>query len=494
MSQETRDKKIIVLGATGYVGGRLVPKLLEGGYQVRATGRSKEKLKNRFWADHPHVELFSVNVHDPDSLRQALKGMDIAYYLVHSMNPQSSDFEESDRVAADNMSRIAKECGLKRIIYLSGLGEEGKSLSKHLKSRHEVSRILKSGTVPVTVLRAAMIIGSGSASFEILRYLVERLPVMVTPRWVKTPSQPIAIRNVIEYLYGCVEKEETSGQTYDIGGKEIVSYRELMTIYAEVAGLKKRLFISVPVLTPRLSSLWIHLVTPVPSYIAMPLAEGLRNPVICKDTRITKIIPQDLLDCRQAITKALEMVRSNDVKTYWADAGEVPDVETAQAGDPSWAGGTIYEDKRILTVNASKEKVWEIVSHIGGTTGWYHGTWLWVLRGFIDRLVGGVGASRGRRNATEIGVGDVLDFWRVVGVEKNRSLRLAAEMRLPGIALLNFEIKEIDQNKCELLQQARFKPYGLTGLCYWNILIPLHEYILGGMIKKIAALSAKQLR
>ena len=204
MSQETRDKKIIVLGATGYVGGRLVPKLLEGGYQVRATGRSKEKLKNRFWADHPHVELFSVNVHDPDSLRQALKGMDIAYYLVHSMNPQSSDFEESDRVAADNMSRIAKECGLKRIIYLSGLGEEGKSLSKHLKSRHEVSRILKWGAVPVTVLRAAMIIGSGSASFEILRYLVERLPVMVTPRWVKTPSQPIAIRNVIEYLYGCV--------------------------------------------------------------------------------------------------------------------------------------------------------------------------------------------------------------------------------------------------------------------------------------------------
>ncbi len=491
MNQEIKGKKIIVLGATGYVGGRLVAKLLEGGYQVRATGRSKEKLKGRFWADHPHVELFSVDVHEPDSLRQALAGMDIAYYLVHSMNPQSSDFETSDRVAANNMVRIAKECGVKRIVYLGGLGEDDKNLSKHLKSRHEVSEILKSGPVPVTVLRAAMIIGSGSASFEILRYLVERLPVMVTPRWVKTPNQPIAIRNVIEYLYGCAEKDETTGQTYDIGGKEIVSYLELMKIYAEVAGLKKRVFISVPVLTPRLSSLWIHLVTPVPSYIAMPLAEGLRNPVVSKDTRITKIIPQDLLDCRQAISKALEMMNHNDVKTYWADAGEVPRYAMAQAGDPTWAGGTIFEDKRTVMVNASKEKIWEVVSHIGGTTGWYHGTWLWVLRGFIDRLVGGVGSSRGRRNTTDIGVGDVLDFWRVVSVDKNRRLTLAAEMRLPGIALLNFEIKEVSPHSCELLQQARFKPHGLAGLCYWHMLIPMHEYIFGGMIKKISSLSTK---
>lgn len=484
-----RQEKIVVLGATGYVGGRLVARLLEDGYHVRATGRSKDKLNSRYWAGDPHVELCSVDVHDPDSLRAALKGMDVAYYLVHSMNPQSSDFEASDRMAANNMVRIAKQCGIKRIIYLSGLGEDEAHLSKHLRSRHEVGEILRSGPVPVTVFRAAMIIGSGSASFEILRYLVERLPVMVTPRWVRTPNQPIAIRNVIEYLAVCIQKQETVGQVYDIGGKEILSYRELMNIYAQVAGLRRRLFIPVPFLTPRLSSLWIHLVTPVPSYIAMPLAQGLRNPVICQDDRIRQIIPQDLLDCREAISRALNMLHQNDVKTYWADAGRVPSYALVQEGDPKWAGGTLLEDRRSLSMRVPKARLWRVIAQIGGDNGWYHGTWLWVLRGFIDRLVGGVGTGRGRRNAVEIACGDVLDFWRVASVQENDHLSLVAEMKIPGLATLDFKIRQIDEDACELIQHARFKPHGLSGILYWYALVPMHEYIFGGMIKKISALA-----
>ncbi len=489
MSLVTKLKKIIVLGATGYVGGRLVVKLLDEGYQVRATGRSIEKLNSRSWANHPHLELYSVDIHNPDSLRKALKGVDIAYYLVHSMNPQSSDFEISDRMAANNMVRIAKECDLKRIIYLSGLGEEGRDLSQHLKSRQEVAEILKSGPVPVTVFRAAMIIGSGSASFEILRYLVERLPIMITPRWVSTPNQPIAIRNVLEYLCRCIEKDETIGGTFDIGGKEIVSYLQLMRIYAEQAGLPKRWIIPVPVLTPHLSSLWIHLVTPVPSYIARPLAEGLRNPVVCKDNRIREIIPQELLDCAQAIKSALVRIYNNDVQTSWVDAGVVSNDALVQKGDPQWAGGTIFEDRRQRNIAASKEKVWSVVSRIGGERGWYHGTWLWVLRGFIDRLVGGVGLSRGRRDSQSILTGDALDFWRVSSVKENDHLSLSAEMKVPGFASLDFHIQEIDAQNCKLVQHAQFQPKGLMGILYWHMLIPIHEYIFGGMIKKISKLA-----
>lgn len=480
---------ILVLGATGYVGGRLVPKLLEEGYHVKATGRSADKLKGRVWAHHPQVELVEVDVLDRNSLQKACQNADVVYYLIHSMNPNTKDFKDTDRQAAENMAEVAAQCGVKRIIYLGGLGDDDESLSKHLKSRREVEHVLQSGTVPVTVLRAAMIMGSGSASFEILRYLVERLPIMVTPRWVKTPNQPIAIRNVIEYLHGCLEKEETIGQTFDIGGAEVLSYLDLMRLYAEVAGLPKRFVIPVPVLTPRLSSLWIHLVTPVPSYIAMPLAQGLKNPVVCHDDRITKIIPQQLLGCREAIQRALNLTQTNEVKTHWTDAGKMPQYAAVYQGDPDWAGGTMLEDKKVCTIQTSSEKVWKVIERIGGETGWYHGTWLWMLRGFIDRLVGGVGASRGRRDANNIAVGDVLDFWRVVDASVNQRLRLAAEMKLPGEATLEFQIKDKGQNQCELIQHARFRPHGLGGILYWYSLIPLHDYIFGGMIRKIAQAS-----
>lgn len=452
--EQGRSEKIVVLGATGYVGGRLVSRLLELGYQVRATARSADKLKSRYWANHRNVTLSLVDIHDPQSLRQSLEGMDIAYYLVHSMNPQSKDFEKDDRMAARNMVTMSKECGIKRIIYLSGLGEDADHLSKHLRSRHEVAEILRSGPVPVTVLRAAMIIGSGSASFEILRYLVERLPVMITPRWVKTPNQPIAIRNVIGYLVGCIEKEETTGEVYDIGGKQILSYMELMQIYAKVAGLKRRIFIPVPVLTPRLSSLWIHLITPVPGYIARPLTEGLKNPVICKDNRIREIIPQELLDCQEAISKALDLFYKNDIKTHWTDAGSLPHYDLIQPGDPSWAGGTILQDQRQQRVKISKKDLWRVIEQIGG-------------------------------NSQKISAGDVLDFGRVVDVKENEQLVLAVEMKLPGQAVLSFKIRQVDPNTCELTQHAIFRPHGLAGLLTWYFLIPFHKYIFGGMINKI---------
>lgn len=479
-------KKICVLGATGYVGGRLVPKLLSEGCDVRACSRSIDKLKSRYWADHSQVELCRGDVHDPEDLNKVLQGVEIAYYLVHSMNPQSADFEDADRKAAQNMVEAAEACGVRRIIYLGGLGKSDDKLSKHLKSRHEVADILRSGNILITVLRAAMIIGSGSASFEILRYLVDRLPIMVTPRWVNTPSQPIGIRNVVDYLYGCAMKEETCGESYDIGGAQILNYRDLMRIYAEEAGLPKRLIIPVPVLTPRLSSLWIHLVTPVPSYIARPLAEGLSNPVVCQDNRIKDIIPLDLYDCRRSIQKALKLVVDDNIKTHWADAGRVPYYAQLQDGDPYWAGGTVLDDKRCREINASCEDVWKVIARIGGETGWYHGTWLWMLRGFIDRLVGGVGARRGRRSQTMIAVGDILDFWRVVSVKDEDHLKLAAEMKLPGVATLEFRLEPKDENQCVLFQKARFHPHGLFGIIYWYCLIPLHEYVFGGMIRKIA--------
>jgi len=483
-----KSKTILVTGGTGYVGGRLIPLLLERGYRVRAVARSLEKLKSRPWAQLPNVELMAADLLDPDSLEKTLTGCTTAYYLVHSMLSRPKNFEDADRKAAANMARAAEEAGLERIIYLGGLGDVGSDLSHHLRSRAEVAAVLKAGKVPVTVLRAAMIIGSGSTSFEIVRYLVDRLPVMVIPKWLETPCQPIAIRNVLNYLIGCLECPATTGQTHDIGGPDVVDYRRLMEIYAEEAGLPKRRLIAVPFLTTRLSSYWIHFVTPVPASMAHALAEGLRNPVICQDLRIREILPQELLDCRTAMRLALQRLEQDTVKTHWSDAGGIPPVEMLYPGDPQWAGGTVFEDQRSVKVLAPAKKVWFTIRMIGGTTGWYHADRLWKFRGFLDRLVGGVGLRRGRRSIQEIRSGDALDFWRVGQVTEGSHLFLVAEMKLPGRATLEFQIKENagDPGSCTLCQIARFIPKGLFGLLYWYLLLPLHAYVFGGMLRKIA--------
>jgi uncharacterized protein YbjT (DUF2867 family) len=471
---------VLVTGATGYVGGRLVPRLLEAGYRVRCLARSAPKLAARPWAGDPRVEIVEAGLEDTDAVATAMRGCHAAYYLVHSMVSTGARYAEADRELARSFAAAAARAGVQRLIYLGGLGERGPGLSEHLASRREVEAVLAAGPVPVTVLRAAMIIGAGSASFEILRYLVERLPVMVTPRWVKTLSQPIAISNVLTYLVACLAVPATIGRTLDIGGPDVLTYLDLMRIMAEERGLRRRLVLPVPVLTPRLSSLWIHLVTPLSHRIARPLAEGLRNAVVCRDDEAARLMPQRLLGAREAIRVALDQTARHQVETGWSDAGPIP-------GDPDWAGGTVFTDRREIEIAATPAEVFGILSRIGGQAGWYGVDRLWRLRGLLDRLVGGPGLRRGRRDATHVAFGDAIDFWRVTGLEPGRRLALRAEMRLPGEALLEFSIEPSPggAGRCRLVQTARFLPRGLSGIVYWYLMLPLHSIVFGRMLDGI---------
>lgn len=474
---------ILVTGATGYVGARLVPVLLDAGYRVRATGRSLEKLYDRPWAEREGVELVAADARHPESMRRAFAGSSAAYYLVHSMLPGEPDYEAADREAARAVADIAAESGCRRIIYLGGLGDEEEDLSRHLRSRAEVGRILSAGGVPTTTLRAAMVIGSGSVSFEILRYLVERLPVMITPRWVHTPFQPIAIRNVLGYLVGCLRSEGTVGGSFDIGGPEVLTYREMMDLYARIAGLPRRLVLPLPI-SPRISSWGIDLVTPVPASIARPLAEGLRNRVVCEDERIRALVPQNLLTVETAIRLALTRTGEGHLESRWSDAGALLPA-AAIPGDPSWAGGQVFEDRRVVEAEASSEALWRVVSRIGGATGWYYAETLWRIRGAIDRFVGGVGLRRGRRDPENLRAGDALDFWRVARVDTGRRLVLIAEMKVPGRAILDFRVEDLGGGRSRLIQTARFRPRGLTGLAYWYALLPIHLPVFEGMARSI---------
>lgn len=482
-----------MLGATGYVGGRLVPKLLESGYSIRAGVRYPEKLACRSYGHHPQMEITPTDVMDFDSLSLAMQGCQAVYYLVHSMLSKHKQFATQDKQAAVNTAKAAHLADIKRIIYLGGLGEEDENLSEHLSSRREVGRILQQGPVPTTYFRAAAILGSGSASFEMIRYLVERLPVMITPRWVQTLNHPIAISNVLEYLVQCLEVEETQGKTFDICGPDLLTYRQLFGMYAQVAGLTPRLIIPLPFLTPRLSSYWIHLVTPVPASIARPLAEGLRNKVVCRDNSIQKLIPQRLLSCQEAIQRALNRVQTHQVESCWSDAGDMTMPEWIKCGDPSYAGGTIYEGNYRIIVQSSTDALWQTILKIGGENGWYFGDQLWKLRGFLDRLIGGVGLRRGRRNLQDLRVGDALDFWRVLVLEPEKRLQLVAEMRLPGEATLEFTIEDLGQGRTELREKPRFFPKGLLGIAYWYALLPFHDSIFKGMLREIATSTSAEI-
>ncbi len=481
------DKPILMTGGTGYVGGRLIPRLLAAGHRVRAMARSPERLYCRPWGRHPALEVVGGDALDRDAFRRAADGCGVAYYLIHSMNAQKGKFASADRTAAENMVAAAEAHRLTRIIYLGGLGERDyEALSRHLKSRHEVEQILQSGAVPVTNLRAAMILGSGSASFEMLRYLVDRLPVMVTPRWVQTPCQPIAIGNVLDYLQGCLDTPATIGQTLDIGGPDVVTYRDLIQIYAREAGLRRRIILPVPVLTPWLSAKWVHLVTPVPASIAQPLAEGLSIPVVCGENRIRGMIPVNLADSRATIRKALEHVRQAQVDTCWFDGGGRLPPEWTTCGDAAYAGGTVLRGGHRIVLAASPEAVWQTVRQIGGRNGWYFAEPLWRLRGMLDRAMGGPGLRRGRRHPTDLRVGDGLDFWRVVALEPPRRLLLLAEMKAPGDALLEFLIRSEGPQRVAVDMIARFLPRGLAGLAYWYALLPAHQWLFEGMLGAVA--------
>lgn len=478
---------LFVTGASGYIGGRLVPRLLDAGWRVRCLARTPRKLEALAWAADPRVEIVEGDLADPAGLDRAMRGCAAAYYLVHAMLSAGADYARRDREMAAGFVNAADRAGVERIVYLGGLGELGDDLSEHLRSRRQVEELLAGGRAKLTAFRAAMIVGSGSASFETLRYLVERLPAMITPKWVRTECQPIAVRNVLEYLVRCLDVPETAGETLDIGCPEILSYQAIMDIMAEERGLPRRLVLPVPFLTPKLSSLWIHLVTPIPARLARPLAEGLRNRVVCRDDRARRLMPQDLLTVREAIRRALERIEARDVETVWSTSGPIP-------SDPDWAGGTVFVDRRETEVAASASAVFRAICRIGGGNGWYAADGLWRLRGWMDRLVGGPGLRRGRRDPERVAFGEALDFWRVVGIAPDRRLALRAEMKLPGEALLEFEIEDgaaagaaavPGGRGVRLTQTARFRPKGLFGLLYWYAVLPLHHVVFRGMLQGI---------
>lgn len=479
-------RPVFVTGATGYVGGRLVPALLQAGYPVRCVAREPRKLEQRPWRHEPGVDVRRADLTDIEGLTGQMRGCESAYYLVHSMIAKGSAYRSHDLELASCFATAAATAGVKRIIYLGGLGELGDNLSEHLASRREVETELAKAGVPVTTLRAAMIIGSASASFEILRYLCEHLPAMVTPRWVRTESQPIAIRNVLHYLVACLEQSATIGQTLDIGGPEVVTYRRLMRVMTEARGLPRRIVVPVPVLTPRLSSYWIHIVTPVPHSIARPLAEGLRNRTVCRNKTAQTLMPQRLLTMREAIDAALGKQREQAVETAWTDAGAMP-------GDPDWAGGTVYSDSHTARVDAPADTTFETVLGIGGTRGWYGGNWLWRVRGVMDKLIGGPGLRRGRRDPDRVVVGDALDFWRVTDLIPGRRLELRAEMKLPGVALLVLEVDEAETGS-SLTVTAKFKPRGLLGIGYWYSVLPLHSIVFRGMLHGLRKAAEERAR
>jgi uncharacterized protein YbjT (DUF2867 family) len=476
------DKNLIlVTGVTGYIGGRLVPRLLEAGYRVRVLARDASRLQDRSWVEQ--VEVSEGDVLKPETLENAMYGVSAAYYLIHSMM-DTSDFEQRDLTAAQNFGQTARAAGVKRILYLGGLGDPESDLSQHLSSRQHTGDVLRQSGVPITEFRAAVIVGSGSVSFEMIRYLTERLPVMICPQWVYTRVQPIGIRNVMEYLVAALNTPESAGKIIEIGGSDVLTYGDMMLDYAQVRGLHRYL-IPVPVLTPRLSSHWVHWMTPIPAQIARPLIDGLQNEVIVRDDLANKIFPQiQPLDYKTSVQLALDRLEASQIESFWSDAlvssrGDIPTVELKNTE------GMIIE-RRIYLTEATPEKVFKAFTSLGGERGWPYMNWIWRLRGLLDRFVGGVGLRRGRRHPALLRVGDALDFWRVEAVDEPQLLRLRAEMKLPGRAWLQFDVEPVSKFGSLFIQTAYFAPKGLGGFLYWYVLYPVHSLVFSGMITAIA--------
>lgn len=487
----------LVTGATGYVGGRLVPELLATGFAVRCVVRSPGKLRDRPWATQ--VEVVQGDVGDPGVMRRAARGADVAYYLVHSLGTGRA-FERRDRDLARGFARGCREAGARRIAYLGGLYPDVDDLSPHLDSRKEVGEILLDSGVPTVVLRAAVILGSGSASFEMLRYLTERLPAMVTPRWVANRIQPIAVRDVLRYLIAVADLPDDVNRGFDIGGPDVLTYREMMRRYARVAGLRRRPIVPVPVLSPALSSLWVGLVTPVPSRIARPLVQSLVHEVVCSEHDIARYVrdpPEGLIGFDRAVELALAKIQAYDVATSWSSAGPPDAPSDPMPSDPDWSGGTLYVDERSTAVHASRQALWSVIEGIGGQHGWYSWPLGWWARGVLDRLSGGPGLRRGRRDPYELQVGDALDWWRVEEVDDLHLLRLRAEMKVPGLAWLELEVvpdhpradvgSAAQDGGTTFRQRAIFAPRGLAGQLYWQAIKPFHGIVFGGMQRGITA-------
>jgi uncharacterized protein YbjT (DUF2867 family) len=469
--------RILLTGATGYVGGRLLKRLEATGRPLRCLARRPEYLRARAATT---TEIVAGDCLDRPSLDRALAGVQVAYYLVHSMG-SAGRFESVDREAAANFGEAARKAGVQRIIYLGGLGDPDPSLSSHLRSRQEVGEVLRSSGVPVIELRASIVIGSGSVSFELVRALVERLPVMVTPRWVSTPAQPIAIEDLLDYLTEALDLPLTASRTFEIGGADRVSYADIMREYAHQRGLR-RWILRVPLLTPRLSSLWLGLVTSVYARVGRKLIDGVRNPTVVRNPKALEVFKVRPRGLREAIERALRNEDEELAATRWSDAlssGNEP---------PRWGGvrfASRLVDSRETEIDTPPAAAFRPIRRIGGKTGWYGANFLWRLRGYVDLLQGGIGLRRGRRDPEHLQVGDVLDWWRVEAYEPDRLLRLAAELKVPGRAWLEFEVRPRG-TKSVIRQSAVFDPLGLSGLLYWYSLYPLHKWVFHRMLRGIA--------
>ncbi len=488
--------RILVTGATGYIGGRLAPRLLDAGHEVRVVVRDPTKLRDVPWA--AKVDIVTGDLTDAAATADAVAGMDAVYYLVHAMGTQG-DFESTERASATNVAVAAKAAGVSRVVYLGGLHPDVpiESLSRHLRSRAEVGRILLDSGVPTVALQAGVVIGSGSASFEMIRHLTEVLPYMPAPKWVRNFIQPIAVRDVLHYLLEAVSLPAEINRTFDIGGPDVLRYGQMMNGYALEAGLRQRAIASLPVLTPWLASQWVNLVTPIPRRLAVPIIESLQFDCVASEHDITQYIPDPaggLTGYRKAVRLALAKMRDGEVETSWQDSRIVGVPSNQLPSDPEWAGHTVYTDLRVQHSTAPVDRLWSVIEGIGGENGWYSFPLAWAVRGWADKLVGGVGLRRGRRNSSRLNVGDALDFWRVETLEHGRFLRLRAEMKVPGTAWLEMTAEADPAGGSTYRQRAVFFPSGLGGRLYWFAILPFHGVIFSGMANKITQTAARPLR
>lgn len=486
--------RALVLGSTGYIGGRLVPRLIAAGYRVRVLVREPARLAAFDWGTQ--VDVVEGSATDADAVATACADVDVLYYLIHSMG-QGNGFEEADLAAAETVARAATDAGVGRIVYLGGLHPQGVPLSPHLRSRVAVGEVfLRSGT-PTLELQAGVVIGSGSASFEMIRHLTEVLPYMPAPKWVRNFIQPIAVRDVLHYLLGAARVAPEVNRAVDIGGPDVLRYGQMMNGYAVEAGLPQRPIAALPVLTPGLASHWVNVVTPVPRSIARPLIASLQHECVMDDHDIDGLIARPeggLTPYRRAVALALGRVEADTVETSWQDA-EVSGIPSDPLpSDPEWAGRTVYTDLQTRETTAPPEHLWAVIEGIGGSNGWYSAPVLWALRGWMDRLVGGVGLARGRRSRSTVAVGDVIDFWRVEKVDPGRLLRLRAEMKVPGLAWLDLQCEPVASGGSRYRQRAVFFPSGLPGRLYWLAVLPFHGFIFRGMAERITAAAEAEAR